>query len=125
MAKKDDRNTHDLMKTSGALTKDAKAMIQMAFNDLGGLQRLVEWANHPANLGTFYTHLWAKIIPKEAKAELSGPGGKPLQIEAIAVDQLSNLGDEEIDQLEDLLGRISQSDDEDIVIEEGNILEYK
>lgn len=52
------------------LTQDAKAMIQLAFEDLGGLPRLVEWANNPANLGTFYTQLWSKIIPKDIKAEV-------------------------------------------------------
>lgn len=52
------------------LTKDAKAMIQLAFEDLGGLPRLVEWANNPANLGTFYTQIWSKIIPKDIKAEV-------------------------------------------------------
>jgi len=52
------------------LTQDAKAMIQLAFEDLGGLPRLVEWANNPTNLGTFYTQLWSKIIPKDIKAEV-------------------------------------------------------
>lgn len=52
------------------LTKDAKAMIQLAFEDLGGLPRLVEWANNPANLGTFYTQIWKSIIPKDIKAEV-------------------------------------------------------
>lgn len=56
----------------GKLTKDAKAMIQLAFEDLGGLPRLVEWANNPANLGTFYTQIWSKIIPKDVKAEVDG-----------------------------------------------------
>lgn len=56
--------------TPSKLTKDAKAMIQLAFEDLGGLPRLVEWANNPANLGTFYTQIWSKIIPKDIKAEV-------------------------------------------------------
>jgi hypothetical protein len=54
------------------LNRDAKAMVQLAFEDLGGLQRLVEWANVPANLGTFYTQIWGKIIPKDVKAEIDG-----------------------------------------------------
>lgn len=58
--------------TPGKLTKDAKAAIQLAFEDLGGLERLVEWANNPANLGTFYTQIWSKIIPKDVKAEIDG-----------------------------------------------------
>jgi hypothetical protein len=56
--------------TPAKLTRDAKAMIQLAFEDLGGLPRLVEWANNPANLGTFYTQIWGKIIPKDIKAEV-------------------------------------------------------
>jgi hypothetical protein len=45
-------------------------MIQLAFEDLGGLPRLVEWANNPQNIGTFYTQIWGKIIPKDIKAEV-------------------------------------------------------
>ena len=56
--------------TPAKLTRDAKAMIQLAFEDLGGLPRLVEWANNPANIGTFYTQIWSKVIPKDIKAEV-------------------------------------------------------
>lgn len=56
--------------TPTKLTRDAKAMIHLAFEDLGGLPRLVEWANNPANIGTFYTQIWSKIIPKDIKAEV-------------------------------------------------------
>jgi hypothetical protein len=56
--------------TPAKLTRDAKAMIQLAFEDLGGLPRLVQWANEPSNLGTFYTQIWGKIIPKDIKAEV-------------------------------------------------------
>lgn len=58
--------------TPTKMTRDAKAMIQLAFEDLGGLPRLVEWANQPANIGTFYTQIWSKIIPKDVKAEVDG-----------------------------------------------------
>jgi hypothetical protein len=54
------------------LTKDAKAAIQIVFEDLGGISRLTEWANQPGNLGTFYTQIWSKIIPKDIKAEVDG-----------------------------------------------------
>jgi hypothetical protein len=54
------------------LTQDAKAAIQLAFEDLGGLTRLVEWANNPANLGAFYTQIWSKIIPKDIKSVVTG-----------------------------------------------------
>ena len=53
--------------------RDVRDMIQSAFMDLGGLQRLVEWANDPSspgNLGTFYTQIWSKIIPKEVQAKI-------------------------------------------------------
>lgn len=62
------------------LTKDAKAMIQLAFEDLGGLPRLVEWANNPANLSQFYTQIWSKIIPKDIKSEISGSEGGPVKM---------------------------------------------
>jgi hypothetical protein len=61
--------------TTAALTKDAKAMIQLAFEDLGGLPRLVEWANNPANISQFYTQIWSKIIPKDIKSEVTGANG--------------------------------------------------
>ena len=63
-----------------ALTQDAKACIQLAFEDLGGLQRMVEWANNPANLSQFYTQIWSKIIPKDIKSEVSGEGGGPVKL---------------------------------------------
>ena len=66
--------------TATALTKDAKAMIQLAFEDLGGLPRLVEWANNPANISQFYTQIWSKIIPKDIKSEVSGEGGGPVKL---------------------------------------------
>ena len=62
------------------LTRDAKAAIQLAFEDLGGLPRLVEWANTPANIGTFYTQIWSKIIPKDVKAEIGGENGGPMKM---------------------------------------------
>ena len=69
---------NDKAKTATALTKDAKAAIQFAFEDLGGVKRLVEWANNPANLGQFYTQIWSKIIPKDVK--VGGEDGKPMRL---------------------------------------------
>ena len=66
--------------STAQLTRDAKAMIQLAFEDLGGLPRLVEWANNPANLSQFYTQIWSKIIPKDIKQEVSGEGGGPVKM---------------------------------------------
>jgi hypothetical protein len=63
------------------LKNDAKAAIQLAFEDLGGQQRLVQWANSaPANLSAFYTQIWPKIIPKDIKASHSSPDGKPMKM---------------------------------------------
>ena len=66
----------DIVNTKGAvaLTRDAKAAIQLAFEDLGGVPRLVQWAqaNNGANLGQFYTQIWSKIVPRDVKAELDG-----------------------------------------------------
>lgn len=77
--------------TSSALTKDAKAMIQLAFEDLGGLPRLVEWANNPANTGQFYTQIWAKIIPKDIKSEVTGENGGPVKITMCWDDESKSL----------------------------------
>jgi len=66
--------------TTSQLTKDAKAMIQLAFEDLGGLPRLVEWANNPINTTAFYTQIWAKIIPKDIKSEITGAEGGPVKM---------------------------------------------
>lgn len=58
--------------TPKKLTLNAKAAIQLVFEDLGGTCRLLEWANQPGNLGVFYTQIWSKIIPKDVKAEVDG-----------------------------------------------------
>lgn len=70
----------DKGKTASELTKDAKAMIQLAFEDLGGLPRLVQWANNPANISQFYTQIWSKIIPKDIKSEVGGKDGGPIKM---------------------------------------------
>jgi hypothetical protein len=61
-------------KSPTALNRDAKAAIQLAFEDLGGIPRLVAWANanNGANIGQFFTQIWSKIIPKDVKAEIDG-----------------------------------------------------
>lgn len=67
--------------TPAKLTKDARAIIQLAFEDIGGKERLVQWANaSPQNLSAFYTQIWSKIIPKEVKAKVSDPNGEPLRM---------------------------------------------
>jgi hypothetical protein len=79
------------------LTRDAKAMIQLAFEDLGGLPRLVEWANNPANLSQFYTQIWSKIIPKDIKSEITGAEGGPVKM---SISWNTNIEDAEITEEE-------------------------
>lgn len=67
--------------TPAKLCKDAKAAIQLVFEDLGGANRLKEWANaNPENLKAFYTQIWPKIIPKDVKAEVTGKNGQPMRM---------------------------------------------
>ena len=81
------------------LTADAKAAIQLVFEDLGGTTRLMEWANQPGNLGQFYTQIWSKIIPKDVKAEITGKNGKDLTLEIIHSMNLRALSDGELETL--------------------------
>lgn len=68
----------------GKLCKDAKAIIQIAFENLGGLPRLIEWANaSPQNLTQFYTSIWPRIVPKDIKSEVTGADGKDLVIQLV------------------------------------------
>ena len=51
------------------LTSNAKQLLQAAFEDLGGVERMVKWANEDSkNLGDFY-RIWARIIPADVKVE--------------------------------------------------------
>jgi hypothetical protein len=59
---------------------DARLVIQEAFEGLGGLPRLIEWANRPENLSQFYCQIWNKIIPKDIKSELVGENGGPMKL---------------------------------------------
>lgn len=50
--------------TPNKTTAAIKEIIATAFDELGGLERLVIWANRSQrNLGAFYTKIWVKIIP--------------------------------------------------------------
>ena len=63
-----------------AFTQDAKVAIQMAFEGIGGIPELIKWAQNPANQSQFYTQIWAKIIPKDIKQEVSGENGGPVKM---------------------------------------------
>lgn len=84
------------------LTLDAKAAIQLAFEDLGGTDRLIEWANEPGNLGQFYTQIWSKIIPKDVKTENTFKNVQEFKAELVHSLKVSELADEELILLEKL-----------------------
>ena len=56
------------------LTRTCKAALEIAFNEIGGVQALVDWGK--ANPDGFYA-LWGKLIPRE----MVGPNGGPLEVE--------------------------------------------
>lgn len=59
------------------LTQSAREALQLAFEGLGGVERLIEWARADDNLGDFYK-LYARLIP----VEVTGKDGKDLVPEA-------------------------------------------
>ena len=77
-------NSMATVPTPTQLTRDAKAAVQIVFEDLGGICRLTEWANaSPQNLTAFYTQIWPRIIPKDIKSELTGKDGKELTVNIV------------------------------------------
>jgi hypothetical protein len=69
-----------------AIKADMVAFIHDAFEGIGeregltGLQAFTEWAANPANKSQFYTQIWAKLIPKDIKQEISGNNGGPVKM---------------------------------------------
>jgi hypothetical protein len=61
--------------TPNKLTAAAKDAIAMAFERLGGVDALVEWASEEDNRKVFYAQIWPKIVP----LQLSGDPNAPLQ----------------------------------------------
>lgn len=59
-------------------TAGFKAAVAEAFEGLGGVDALVNWAQE--NPGDFYTKVWTKLAPAEIKAELSSKNGQPLVV---------------------------------------------
>jgi len=100
--------TNDSARPPAQLTKDAKAVIQRAFEDLGGVERLVEWANNPANLGSFYTQIWSKIIPRDVKTEVTGKDGKAIQLELLQNINVRLLSDDELSKLVELTQKCTE-----------------
>lgn len=70
-------------KPKGALnrtTKSAKEAIAMAAEGLGGVDRLIAWAQEdPANERAF----WASIYPKLIPVQVSGDPDNPLEVQLI------------------------------------------
>lgn len=63
--------------TPNKTTASIKEAIMLAFDGIGGLEKLTEWARD--NETEFYK-IWAKLLPQELQH--SGPNGKPIQFQA-------------------------------------------
>ena len=73
--KKGDNRPRKPKGATNHMTRTAKEAFQLAFDQLGGAQGLVEWAmdpKQPANRSAFYT-LYARLIPTEVKGDPSAP----------------------------------------------------
>lgn len=64
------------------LTAQAKEAFEQAFDSIGGVKRLAEWAEK--NPGDFY-RIYGKLIPQPR--EHSGTDGQPLAIRVIWTDE--------------------------------------
>lgn len=55
------------------LTRDAREAVAKAFDGVGGIEALTEWAlNNPSE---FYTRVWVRTIPDEQKHQITGRVG--------------------------------------------------
>lgn len=50
-------------------------VVDMVFEQIGGVERMVAWAEKPDNTGDFYTKVWAKGLPKNISTEHNLGGG--------------------------------------------------
>lgn len=58
--------------TPNKLTATAKEAFQLAFDELGGVERMVKWAKEdPDHLKTFYS-LYSKLIPMDVTSKGEG-----------------------------------------------------
>jgi hypothetical protein len=49
------------------LTRQAKIVLQQAFEELGGVERLVEWASKSQRHYGEFLRLWARLLPREVR----------------------------------------------------------
>lgn len=75
------------------ITREAKEMIALAFEGLGGLQALIDTANKSDSMRmTFYTQLYAKLIPVSVQGQIdvdvAGDGQALAALERIIVGEI-------------------------------------
>lgn len=59
--------------TPNKLVSDAREGILYAAEQLGGMDRLVAWAQEdPANEKLFWSSIWVRIVPKDVNAHVDG-----------------------------------------------------
>ncbi len=77
--------------TPNKMTATARDAIATAASELGGSDRLVEWAREsPENERAFWVQIYPKLVP--VQNELSGPDGAPLVTEIRLVDLTPSAG---------------------------------
>lgn len=63
--------------SSNRITNEAKRAILMAFDKIGGAQRLADWIRKdPANETAFWTKIFPKLLPRPPAD--AGPAAEPL-----------------------------------------------
>jgi hypothetical protein len=62
------------------LTREVKAVLQQAFEDLGGVDQLVAWAGKSDRNYTEFLRLWVRLLPLEVK---SGPSDDAALLEVL------------------------------------------
>jgi hypothetical protein len=68
-------------------TKAAKDVIATAADRLGGVERLVTWAQEdPANERAFWSAIYPKLLPLQVSGEDGGPIGLSLQVSFVKPD---------------------------------------
>jgi hypothetical protein len=55
--------------TANKVTQDAREAINLVFEEMGGTQKLLEYALE--NPGRFYETVWIKVLPRELKADVN------------------------------------------------------
>lgn len=69
-AKKGERRGGRQKGTPNKLTADARQAVALAFQGVGGVEALTQWAHeHPTE---FFTRVWTRTIPEEQKHEIVG-----------------------------------------------------